>query len=80
MIREQDKRAWRNFWLKVVPFLVAVLFLASHAGVANEQTRHSLTGYRADCDDGSLVSGGYQHYAFCGGVQWLTQFLTTDAP
>lgn len=47
MIREQDKRAWRNFWLKVVPFLVAVLFLASHAGVANEQTRHSLTGYRA---------------------------------
>ena len=25
MIREEDKPAWRNFWLKVVPFLVAVI-------------------------------------------------------
>lgn len=25
MIREEDKPAWRNFWLKVVPLLVAVL-------------------------------------------------------
>ncbi len=25
MIREEDKPEWRNFWLKVVPFLVAVL-------------------------------------------------------
>jgi hypothetical protein len=32
MIREEDKPAWRNFWLKVVPFLVAVLFLASVLG------------------------------------------------
>ncbi|HBY0198919.1 TPA: hypothetical protein MIO02_21550 [Klebsiella pneumoniae] len=28
MIREEDKPAWRNFWLKVVPFLVAVLFFS----------------------------------------------------
>lgn len=25
MIREEDKPAWRNFWLKVVPFLIAVV-------------------------------------------------------
>ncbi|EPP8464863.1 TPA: hypothetical protein ACTXAV_000185 [Raoultella planticola] len=28
MIREEDKPAWRDFWLKVVPFLVAVLFFS----------------------------------------------------
>ncbi|AHM32380.1 Uncharacterised protein [Raoultella ornithinolytica] len=28
MIREEDKPAWRNFWLKVVPFLVAVLVVS----------------------------------------------------
>lgn len=28
MIREEDKPAWRNFWLKVVPFLVPVLFFS----------------------------------------------------
>jgi hypothetical protein len=32
MIREEDKPAWRNFWLKVVPFLVAVSQLASVLG------------------------------------------------
>jgi hypothetical protein len=42
MIREEDKPAWRNFWLKVVPFLVAVA-VSFRAGVANEQTRHSFT-------------------------------------
>ncbi|WP_224262414.1 hypothetical protein, partial [Raoultella ornithinolytica] len=25
MIRKEDKPAWRNFWLKVVPFLVVVV-------------------------------------------------------
>nr|DAL11928.1 MAG TPA_asm: hypothetical protein [Caudoviricetes sp.] len=28
MIREEDKPAWRNFWLKVVPFLVAVAWVS----------------------------------------------------
>lgn len=28
MIREQDKRAWRNFWLKVVPSLIVVVMFS----------------------------------------------------
>lgn len=80
MIREEDKPAWRNFWLKVVPFLVAVLFLASHAGVENEQTRHSFTDLLPADLRRYLGGSGYQNSARYGGVQWLTQFLTTDAP
>lgn len=71
MIREEDKPAWRNFWLKVVPFLVAVLFLASHAGVENEQTRHSFTDLLPADLRSYLDSVDYQNSARYWGVQWL---------
>lgn len=28
MIREEDKPSWRQFWTKVIPFLVAVAVLS----------------------------------------------------
>ena len=80
MIREEDKPAWRNFWLKVVPFWLLSFFLASHAGVANEQARHSFTDLLPADLRRYLDSVDYQNSARYGGVQWLTQFLTTDAP
>jgi hypothetical protein len=80
MIREEDKPAWRNFWLKVVPFLVAVLAVSFRAGVANEQTRHSFTDLLPADLRRYLDSVDYQNSARYGGVQWLTQFLTADAP
>nr|DAJ11878.1 MAG TPA: hypothetical protein [Caudoviricetes sp.] len=30
MIRDEDKPAWCRFWLKVVPFLVAVASVSVH--------------------------------------------------
>ena len=64
MIREEDKPAWRRFWL---------LFsqLAIRAGVANEQTRHSFTDLLPADLRRYLDSVDYQNSARYGGVQWL---------
>ena len=53
---------------------------AFSAGVANEQTRYSFTGYRRSADDSDMGSSSQIPSVIVGGVPWLKQFQTTDAP
>jgi hypothetical protein len=76
MIREEDKPAWRNFWLKVVPFLVAVA-VSFRAGV--EMSKQGIRSLISLPLGGYLGRSGDVKFCTLRGVQWLTQFLTADA-